>query len=113
MTVDEIIKRALRLIEAVPAGREPTASQAADALLALKAMMASSQVIERVGEDATPQRPSSAAYRMLAWRRVLVGYLTAKAALQHGESYVRRLELALITEGLLPDSSVTRSSSGG
>ena len=40
MTVDEIIKRALRLIEAVPAGREPTASQAADALLALKAMMA-------------------------------------------------------------------------
>ncbi len=40
MTVDDIIKRALRLIEAVPAGRDPTASQAADALLALKSMLA-------------------------------------------------------------------------
>jgi hypothetical protein len=40
MTVDETIRRALRLIEAVPAGRSPTASQADDALTALKSMMA-------------------------------------------------------------------------
>lgn len=40
MTVNDIIKRALRLIEALPGGREPTASQAQDALLALKALMA-------------------------------------------------------------------------
>ena len=40
MTVNDIIKRALRLIEAIPAGREPTASQAQDALVALKSMMA-------------------------------------------------------------------------